>query len=256
MSIRHNLPLQALASMSLPLRMLRSFRSLRSSNTANRLSRPLPPLPSRPRFQLVHTRRRRGVLSDTRPSSRLTRRTRRITRVTCTLRRCRLLRPRTPRRFSLRSPTSTPRSARSLPSRGETASSHEIDLSRAEPSSRFRLNSHRLDNRTTIFRVARLSSRETITTMHICPDMTTLPSAMDTSTNRQVWELRRSRIFIIINTIRRHRRSSINKQNRTTLPTVIPRRQAFPSTTEPATIPTALPTSLLLSPCTTRTLPK
>ena len=132
-----------------------------------------------------------------------------------------------------------------------------MNLSRTEPPSRFRLNSLRLDNRTTIFRVARLSSRETITNMHICPDMTTLPSAMDTPTNRQVWELRPSRI-IIINTIRRHRRrsSSSSKQNRTTLPTVVTRHQAFPNTKRPSVIPTALPTSLLLSPCTTRTLPK
>lgn len=115
MSIRHHLPLQAPASMSLRLRMLLSSRFPRSSNTAYHPSPPPPPLPSRPRFRLEHTRRQRGLLSDTRPSSRLTRRIRRITRATCSpLRRCRLLRPRAPRRFSLRPRTSAPRSARSL----------------------------------------------------------------------------------------------------------------------------------------------
>lgn len=221
--------------MSLRLRMLLSSRFPRSSNTAYHPSPPPPPLPSRPRFRLEHTRRQRGLLSDTRPSSRLTRRIRRITRATCSpLRRCRLLRPRAPRRFSLRPRTSAPRSARSL-----------------------HLSSLSLDNPTTTFGVARLSSRETMTTTQLFPDMITLPSAMDLRTNCQVGDLCRRIIIvitIIIIIVIRHRRRS--KQNRTTLPTVVTRRQPFPNTPRLTANPRALPTSLLLSPCTTPTLPR
>lgn len=129
-------------------------------------------------------------------------------------------------------------------------SPHAVGYSRTDsPLSRLRLSSLRHDNSTTTFRVARLSSRRETTL--ISPDMITLPSAMETPTNPQLWELRRCRIITII---RRSRSSA--EQNRITLPTVGTRRQAFSNTTRLAAIPTAPPPSPPLSPCTTRTLPR